>query len=506
MSSEATYERLRERLSQVNDLHAAAAVLHWDQTTYMPPGGAEARGRQLATLGRLAHELFADDATGRLLDELRAYEADLPYDSDAASLIRVTRRDYEKAAKVPASFVAEVRAHGAASYQAWAQARPANDFGAVQPYLEKTLDLSRQYASYFPGYAHIADPLIDDSDPGMTTAQLTVLFAALRARLVPLVQAITARPPADDSCLRQHYPEAEQWAAGLEAIACFGYDLGRGRQDKTHHPFTTRFAHGDVRITTRINEHDLREGLFATMHEAGHGLYEQGIAPALDATPLGRGASSGVHESQSRLWENRVGRSRGFWTFFYPRLQRIFPGQLGTVSLDTFYRAINKVERSLIRVEADEVTYNLHIMLRFALETELLEGKLAIRDLPAAWNERFRADLGIVPTDDRDGVLQDVHWYAGRIGGAFQGYTLGNILGAQFFAGAVEAHPDIPDQIAHGALEPLHAWLRDTIYRHGRKFTTPELVERVAGGPLSVDPLVRYLEEKFGELYGVAAG
>ena len=314
--TEPKYDELRKRLIAINDIRAASAILSWDQTTYMPPGGAASRGRQLATLGRLAHEQFTDDTIGTLLDDLQPYEKSLPAESVEASLIRVTRRDFEKATKVPASYVAEVRAHGAASYGAWEVARPANDFKAVEGMLDKTLDLSRQYSEFFPSYAHVADPLIDDGDPGMTAGELTRVFDELRGELVPLVEAIAAQPPADDSCLTQHYPESEQWEAGLEAIRLFGYDFKRGRQDKSAHPYTTRFAHGDVRITTRVNEKDLRECLFATMHEAGHGMYEQGTAVELDATPLGRGASSGVHESQSRLWENRVGRSRGFWEFF----------------------------------------------------------------------------------------------------------------------------------------------------------------------------------------------
>jgi carboxypeptidase Taq len=502
-SNEPKVQELLTRLAEVNDLQSAGALLSWDQSTYMPPGGAEARGRQMATLGRLAHEKFTDPAVGKLLDDLRPYEQSLPYDSDAASLIRVTRRDYERATKVPSEFVAQSEAHAAASYQAWALARPENDFPAVQPFLEKTLDLSRQYAEFFPGYEHIADPLIDTSDEGMTTASLRTLFADLRAQLVPIVQAITSQPPADDSCLTQFYPEAKQWAAGLEAIRAFGYDFDRGRQDKTHHPFTTTFSLGDVRITTRVNEHDLRECFFATLHEAGHGMYEQGIDMDLEATPLASGAASGVHESQSRLWENVVGRSRSFCEFFYPRLQATFPDQLGTVSPDAFYRAINKVQRSLIRVEADEVTYNLHIMLRFDFETAMLEGKLPIRDLPEAWRARFQQDLGIVPPDDKDGVMQDVHWYAGRIGGAFQGYTLGNVLGAQFFAAAVKAHPAVPSEIAQGQFGPLRGWLAEHLYRHGRKLTTAELVQRITGGPLSAEPYVRYLRTKFGELYAL---
>jgi len=498
---EAKLKELRARLLEVSDLNAAAALLYWDQTTYMPPGGAPARARQIATLRRLAHEKFTDPAIGKLLDDLRLYEESLPYDSDDASLIRVTRRDYEKAIKVPPAFMAELSSHIAATYEVWAKARPANDFAAVQPYLEKTLDLSRQLANFFPGYEHIADPLIDFSDPGMTASAVSTLFAELRQQLAPIVQAITAQPPADDSCLHQAFPEAQQLAFGQEVIRRFGYDFRRGRQDKTHHPYMTKFSLGDVRITTRVKENDLGEALFSTMHEAGHALYEQGIRTEYEGTPLARGASSGIHESQSRLWENLVGRSLSFWRSFYPRLQAVFPDQLGSVSLETFYQAINKVERSLIRTDADEVTYNLHVIIRFELELALLEGQLTVRDLPEAWRERYEADLGIAPPDDRDGVLQDVHWYSGVIGGAFQGYTLGNIISAQFFEAALQAHPEIPAEIEQGEFGTLHAWLKEHIYQHGRKYMPAELIERVTGSPLTIEPYIRYLRTKYGELY-----
>jgi len=488
---------------EINDLQSAAAVLEWDQTTYMPAGGAPARARQISTLGRLAHERFIDPAIGKLLDDLRSYEESLPYDSDEASLIRVTRRDHERAMRIPPSFVAELESHAAKSYQAWTLARPADDFGAVQPYLEKTVNLSRRYAEFFPGYEHIADPLIDEADYGMKASTLRALFADLRQQLVPIVRTITAQPPADDSCIRQAFPGAQQAAFSTEVIQRFGYDLGRGRQDVSPHPFTINFSIGDVRITVRIQEEYLGEEMFSAFHEAGHGMYEQGVDIDLEGTLLAEGTSAGVHESQSRLWENIVGRSRGFWGHFYPRLQATFPDQLDAVPLDTFYRAINKVERSLIRTGADEVTYNLHVMLRLDFELALLEGSLAVQDLPEAWRERFRADLGIVPPNDRDGVLQDVHWYGGRIGGCFQGYTLGNLLSAQFYETALIAHPHIPGEIAQGRFDTLHSWLKDEIYQHGRKFTAPELIERVTGGPMSIEPYVRYLGEKYGELYAL---
>ena len=498
---ETKLQELRERLHTVDDINSANAVLGWDQTTYMPDGGAPARGRQSATLGRIAHELFTDPAIGRLLDDLRPYEESLPHDHADAALIRVTRREYERATRVPSVFVAEMSEHQAASYQTWAAARGRNDFAAVEPYLEKTLNLSRRYADFFPGYEHVADPLIDVSDYDMKASIVRPLFASLRMQLVPIAEAVTALAPADDSCLRRTYPEAQQWKFGLDVARRIGYDFERGRLDKTHHPFTTRFSIGDVRITTRVLENLLSSALFATIHEAGHAMYEQGINPAFEGTPLANGTSSGVHESQSRLWENIVGRSRGFWVYYYPLLQAEFPEQLGDVSPDQFYRAINKVERSLIRVEADEVTYNLHIMLRFELELALLEGKLAVRDLPDAWNARYTADLGITPPDNRDGVMQDVHWYMGTIGGMFQGYTLGNILGAQFYEAALAAHPEIPAQIEQGEFATLLGWLRDNIYTHGSVFTAAELVQRVAGGPLTIEPYLRYLRDKYGDLY-----
>jgi carboxypeptidase Taq len=496
-------QELRTRLMEVEDLHSAASVLGWDQQTYMPPGGAPARARQSAILQRLAHEKLTDPAVGKLLEGLQTYERDLPYDSDEASLIRVARRDFERAVKVPPSLVAELNRHTTESFQVWTEARPANNFAAVQPYLEKTLDLSRQVADCFPGYEHIADPLIDYADYGLKASTLRALFADLREHLVPIVQAIAEQPRADDSCLYQPFPEDEQWDFGLDVIRRFGYDMKRGRQDKAPHPFTTRFSIGDVRITTRIQEKNLGDALFSTMHEAGHGMYEQGIRRELEGTPLAQGTSSGVHESQSRLWENLVGRSRSFWQFFYPRLQAVFSEQLGSVPLDTFYRAINRVERSLIRVDADEVTYNLHVMIRFDFELAMLEGSLDVRDLPDAWRERFGVDLGIVPPDDGDGVLQDVHWYSGWIGGAFQGYTLGNILSAQFFEAAVQDHPEIASEMRAGEFGTLHGWLADSIYQHGRKLTASELVERVTGRPMRIEPYIRYLREKYGELYSL---
>jgi carboxypeptidase Taq len=494
-------QELKTRLIEINDLNSASALLSWDQTTYMPPGGAEARGRQMATLGKLAQEKLVDPAIGKLLDELRPYEESLPYDSDDASLIRVSRRVFEQAVNIPPAFIAEFTHHTALSYQTWTEARPANDFNRVRPMLEKTLDYSRQLADFFPGYSNIADPLIDFSDYGMKAADVSTIFSQLREQLVPIVKAITSQQPPDDSCLKQNYPQQQQLDFGLKVIKKYGFDFKRGRQDLTHHPFMTKFSLGDVRITTRVHEDALDDALFSTLHESGHAMYELGINQAYEGTPLAGGTSSGVHESQSRLWENIVGRSRGFWEHFYPQLQAEFPTQLGSVPLDTFYRAINIVKLSLIRTDADEVTYNLHVMIRFDLELQLLDGSLSIRDLPEAWHERYENDLGIAAPSDQDGVLQDVHWFGGTIGGAFQGYTLGNILGGLYYQSALQAHPEITAEIAQGKFDTLHNWLRTNIYQHGSKFTAAELTERVTGGPLRIEPYIQYLRMKYSELY-----
>ncbi len=503
MTPEKKLEDLKNRLQEVSAINSAAAVLNWDMSTYMPEGGAPARGRSMAVLQTIAHEKFTDKAIGNLLDDLQAYGESLPYDDDDAALLRVTRRDYERAVRVPSAELGAFIEHSTHLYNLWTQARPENDFEKVREPLEKTLDFSRAYANYFPGYDHIADPLIDMSDYGMKAASVRAVFAELREKLVPIVKAITTQEPADDSAIRQFFPEQKQWDYGLKIAGDYGYDFKRGRQDKTHHPFMTSFSIGDVRITTRFREDDLGDGLFSTLHETGHALYEQGINPAYEGLPLADGTSAGVHESQSRMWENIVGRSRGFWEHYYPSLQAQFPEQLGNVSLDSFYRAINKVTPSLIRTDADEVTYNLHVMIRFDLELQLLEGTLNVRDLPEAWDARYESDLGIRAPEIKNGVLQDVHWFGGFIGGSFQGYTLGNLLSAQFYQAALKAHPEIPSQIAQGQFGTLHTWLKTNIYQYGSKYTTNELLERIVGTELQTQPLIDYLREKYGALYSL---
>lgn len=494
---------LKMLLQEVNDLNAAIGVLSWDQSTYMPPGAAVARGRQMGTLTQLAHEKFVNPEIGKLLDDLQPYADSLSYDNDDASLIRVTRRQYEKNVRIPSALLAEATAHFAESYQVWMTARPNNDFTAVAPYLQKTIEYSRQVADCFPGYDHIADPLIDFSDEGMTAVAIQALFGELRQQLVPLAQAIARQPQPDTSFLHQPFAEQDQLDFSLKIAEQFGYDLKRGRQDISHHPFCINFSINDVRITTRTRANDLSEALFSTLHEAGHAMYEQGVAPHFEATPLASGTSSGVHESQSRLWENIVGRSYPFWQHYFPQLQTVFPTQLNNVSLDAFYQAINFVQPSLIRTDADEVTYNLHVMLRFDLELQLLDGRLAVKDLPAAWHGRYQSDLGLQAPDNSDGVLQDMHWFGSFVGGQFQGYTLGNIMSSLFYEQAITTHPNILNELSGGKFNTLHQWLRENIYQHGSKFTANELVQRITGQPLTIDPYIHYLKTKFGTLYNL---
>ncbi|TCS95830.1 carboxypeptidase M32 [Hazenella coriacea] len=492
---------LKAKLREIYDIQSAMAILSWDQSTYMPPAAAESRGSQLSTLAKLVHGKKTDPALGELLDDLLVYENTQPYESDEASLIRVARHQYDKSMLVPADFVAKFYQHTAQTYQAWVEAREEDHFKKVEPFLEKTVELSREYASYFPGFEHIADPLIDNADHGMKVSMIRPLFAQLREQLVPLVEAVTKQEPADHSCLLQHYPKDQQIQFGLDVIKQLGFDFTRGRQDYAPHPFMTKFSHGDIRITTRVKENDLSEALFSTIHETGHALYELGIESHFEGTPLHDGTSSGVHESQSRLWENIVGRSRHFWTYFYPNLQQMFPAQLRGVSMEDFYRAINRVKPSLIRTDADELTYNLHVIIRFDLELALLEGNLRVKDLPEAWRERYQSDLGISSPDDRNGVLQDIHWYMDYVGGMFQGYTLGNILSSQFYDAALQAHPEIPKQMEQGDFTVLHGWLQENIYRHGSKFTAEEIIQRATGSDLTIQPYMNYLQAKYGELY-----
>jgi carboxypeptidase Taq len=495
-------QELKTRLATVTDLRSVGGLLGWDQRTYMPQNGAAGRAEQLATIGRLAHEHFTADEIGQLLDQL-APLADQPENDDGA-LVRRTRRDYDQARKLPPEFVAEWAKARSLANKAWEEARRTNDMVMFQPYLDTSFDFAKRQAEYLGYEEHPYDALLDQYEPGMTTAQVRTLFAELKAGTVPLLKAIVESDvDVDDSILHQPFDERVQEQFGVEVTKKFGYDWSRGRQDRTAHPFAMGLNVDDVRITTRFYPDFLNAALFGTMHEAGHAMYEQGVGRSLARTPLAHGASLGVHESQSRMWENLVGRSRPFWQANYARLQELFPQQLGSVDMETFYRAINKVQPSFIRVEADELTYNLHIMLRFELETAMLDGSLKATELEEAWNAQMGELLGITPPNPSEGVLQDTHWSSGLIG-YFPTYTVGNVLSVQLWESALRDHPSIPDDIAHNEFGNLLGWMREHVHQHGRKFMPNELVQRATGQPLQAQPYLRYLHTKFGDIYGVS--
>lgn len=493
-------QELKKELAEIADLQYAASVLGWDQQTYMPPGGSEARGNQLGTLKGIAHSKFVSDEVGQLLEDLESYQEELDPDSDEARLIQFTRREYDKATKVPPEFVAELERVTTRAHGAWEEARQNDDFSHFQPHLVKIVDMARQYADFFAPYDHVYDPLLDRFEPGMKTATVREIFSALRPQQVELIQAISEQEQVEDGFLHQHFDEQKQWDFGEEVVTEFGYDWKRGRQDKATHPFTTHFGVGDVRITTRIDPDFLASGLFSTLHEGGHAIYEQGVSPDLERTGLAEGASLAIHESQSRMYENLVGRSYPFWTHFYPRLQELFPSQLGNVDLETFYKGINKVEPSLIRVEADEATYNLHIMLRLELEIALMERELEVDDLPEAWNARMEDYLGVTPPNDKLGVLQDVHWSSGYFG-YFSTYSLGNLISVQLWEKINEDIPNLSEEIKQGEFSSLLSWLREKVHRHGKKFKPQELVKRATGSEIDPEPYMKYLRDKFGEVY-----
>ena len=485
---------LKQRLAEVNDLTKASTLLFWDQRVMMPPGGSEARAEALATVSRIAQERFVTDEIGNLLEELRGLEESSGYDSFKASLIRVARRDYEKATRVPPELVGELNRASAIALAAWGPAKENSDFEALRPHLETNLELRHRYIECFDPPDETYDVLLDNYEPNMKTAEVRRIFDELKEALVPLVQEIAEAGEIDDSFLYQEFDTDAQRAFSLEVLRRFGYAEDEWRLDQTPHPFMTSPGHGDIRLTTNFRPDDL-SSLFACMHEFGHGVYEWGVDPSLAGTPLGSGVSLGVHESQSRTWENLVGRSRSFWRYFYPGLQETFPRQLGSVDEEAFYRAVNKVHPSLIRIDADEVTYNMHIIVRFELEQELIEERVAVRDLPNEWNARMDEYLGVEIPDDAHGVLQDMHWAGGGFG-YFPTYSLGNVISVQIWERAKKDLGDLDERFERGEFGELREWLREHLYFMGRKFTPQETIERVTGSRIDAKPYVRYLREK----------
>jgi carboxypeptidase Taq len=498
----AAFAELHRRLSEITDLGRAAALLGWDQQTMMPPNGAAGRAEGLATLGRITHERFCSSEIGRLLDELADFESDHAYDSFEASLIRVARRDYEKARKIPADLRADISRAAALAHPVWVRARAENDFTGFLPALRQNLELRRRYIACFEGgYDEPYDAVLDDYERGMKTAEVRSIFDYLKEHQAPLVHAVADAEPLPEAPART-FPLELQRVFELEVVRRFGFDDQSWRLDPTVHPFASGAGQQDIRITTRYFAENL-DGLFATMHECGHGLYEHQVGPELDRTPLSRGTSLGMHESQSRMWENLVGRSQPFWRFFFPRLRELFPEALRGYDAERWYREVNAVEPSLIRVEADEATYNLHIILRFELEQDLLAETFPLEQLPEEWNRRMWEYLRVEVPDDTRGVLQDVHWSGGGLG-YFPTYALGNLISAQLWEKVTADLPDLEDSFERGEFGPLREWLRDHLHRHGRKFTPGETLERAIGATaIDPEPYVRYLRRKIGDIYGL---
>ena len=500
-----SYDELFSLVRKTSLLGSCGAVLGWDRETYMPEGGNEHRANQLSLLAGLAHEWATNPRIGELLDELQDSELNDAEHSDTASNIREVRRTYDRSVRLPQRLVEEISRITALAQQHWANARRNNDFAAFAPWLTQIIDLKREEAAAV-GFAEEGEPydaLLDEYEPGVRSTEVADVFTGLRQNLVPLLDAVrgSARRPRTE-ILQRHFPVAAQAELGRQAATAIGFDFDKGRLDTTTHPFCTGLGPGDVRLTTRYDENFFSSAFFGTLHEAGHGLYEQGLPEAAFGTPLGNAVSLGIHESQSRMWENLVGRGRPFWDHFFPLACRHFPQALAETSPDDFCFAINAVSPSFIRVEADEVTYNLHIMLRFDLERELISGSLAAEDVPQAWNERFQADFGIAPESFADGCLQDVHWSAGLLG-YFPTYALGNMYAAQFFAAANRQLPDLQLSFARGDFRPLLDWLRAHIHSQGQRFSAGRLVEVVTGEALSDRPLMDHLNNRVRPLYDV---
>ncbi|MBI5365811.1 MAG: carboxypeptidase M32 [Planctomycetes bacterium] len=499
------YDELLRRCRETRLLASCMSLLEWDERTYMPPAGAGHRAEQLGQLAGMVHKMGTDPRIGELLEANRTAMRGLEADAPAAVNVREIGRGYDRARKLPQELVEEIARTRALAESAWAAARKASDFAAFRPWLEKIVGLKRREAEIVSdGKGDRYDALLDEYEPGETSAELTRLFAGLRDELVPLVAAIqgAARRP-DVALLERDYPVETQESFGRAAAAAIGFDFNAGRLDVTTHPFCDRIGPGDTRITTRFDPRHFNAALFGILHEAGHGLYEQGLPGAHFGAPLGTFVSMGIHESQSRLWENLVGRSRGFWRAFYPKAQAAFPAALGNTPEEAFYFAINDVRPSFIRVEADEATYNLHIIVRFELERALIGGELAPADVPGAWNEKFRKYLGLTPPNDASGCLQDVHWSGGLIG-YFPTYTLGNLYASQLFAAARRDLGDLDAAFARGEFGALKEWLAEKIHRHGMRWRAQELVQRVTGEPRSHRALIDHLRARFGPLYGVA--
>jgi carboxypeptidase Taq len=503
MGKEKSYRELIRRVKEYSLLASCGSVLAWDERTYMPQKGSAHRAEQIALIARMTHEMATSPEIGRLLEEIEKSDLVRDKESDAAVNVREIRRAYDRAVKLPKELVEELARVTTRAQQVWQEARHANQFSAFQPWLEKIVKLKREEAQAI-GYKEAPyDALLDEYEPGATAAEITRAFAALRDDLVPLIGAITAsgRRPRKD-ILQREYPVDRQHIFGQAAAAAIGFDFDAGRLDITTHPFCSGLGPGDTRITTRYNSRHFNEAFFGILHEAGHGIYDQGLDPEYHGTPLGSATSLGIHESQSRMWENQVGRGRPFWEHFFPQVKRLFHAALRDVSLDDFVFAINDVQPSFIRVEADEATYNMHIILRFEMEQALVKGDLKPAEAPGAWNEKFQKSFGLTPPTDALGCLQDIHWSMGGIG-YFPTYTLGNLYAAQFMEQARQDLGDLDSDFRRGEFQRLKGWLNEKIHHPGQRYRATDLCKRVTGKPLSHKPLLNYLQKKYATLYAI---
>ncbi len=488
-------EQLKTRLTELHGIQDIAYFLVWDQRTMMPSAGVGHRANHLALLQRLAHEKLVDPEIGRLLDEVELAAGSLDPDSDDAGLLRLARRTYDKAVQVPTELRVEMARAAAEANPVWMEAKATSSFELFLGPLERNVELRRRYVECFPKTDEPYDVLLDDFEPEMKTAEVTRIFDEIKAELVPLIAELRDRE-VDDSFLFGHFPLDAQVALDHEVVDMFGHRPDTWRIDPTEHPFASGAGIDDVRITTHYYEDSLKS-LFSTMHEYGHGLYEHQIPRRFAHLPIGTGASLGLHESQSRMWENLVGRSMPFWRFFYPRLQEVFPTQFRGVDVDRFYAAINRVQPSLIRIRADEVTYGMHVILRFELEQDIINGRVELRDLPRRWAEKMDEYLGVEVPDDANGVLQDTHWASGLIG-YFSTYLLGTVMSVQIWEKAQEDIPDLEDRIERGDFASLREWLGDNVHAHGRKFTPQETLRRATGSTIDAKPYLAYLKRKYG--------
>lgn len=499
-TSKELYEQYKDLTQKAADIQYASAVLSWDQEVYMPVKGFPFRGRQMATLAAMAHDMLTANSYGDILHEL-AGRNDL--DEMSASNVRLSLEDYEKNKKLPSAFVEQLTNQTSLSYNAWIRARNENNFGLYAAELEKMIALKKQQAELYGYEGHPYNALLDEFEKGMTVAVLDPVFEKVKEQLPPFLKKITAAQQADDKFFYHHYPKQQQWDFSMDVLRKMGYDFEAGRQDISEHPFTTSFAPTDVRVTTRVNEEDFASLLWSSIHEGGHALYEQGLPEDQYGLPLGAAASLSIHESQSRLWENCVGRGLHFWKYFYPHLQEYFPGQLSGISLNSFYKGMNKVQPSLIRTEADEVTYHFHVLIRYELEKALLCGELDPKDLSGAWNDMYRKYLGVSASDDKSGVLQDVHWSHGMLG-YFPTYSLGSFYAAQFYEQAEKDIPELAKQLEQGNYGNLLQWLRQLIHQYGRHYRSEELCKRITGRGLDFSSFMHYAEQKYAGIYDLS--